>query len=85
MTKTELIRTVSEKADISQIKARFVVEAITGAVTQTLAEGDPVSLIGFGRFEVRSRAERTGDAITIPACLVPVFRTGKALKDSVRE
>lgn len=90
MNKPHLIRAVSEKADISTIKAGFVIDAITDAVTQVLAAGDSVSLVGFGTFEVKSRAERpgrnpkTGEAMTIPAARVPVFRAGKALKEAVR-
>ncbi|ABN42254.1 gp50 [Sodalis phage phiSG1] len=90
MNKPELIRAVSEKADISQAKAGLVIDALTEAVTQTLAAGDVVSLVGFGTFEVKSRAERpgrnpkTGEAMTIPAARVPAFRAGKGLKEAVR-
>lgn len=90
MNKTELIRSVSEKVDISKIKAGFVVDAITDAVTQALVTGNDVSLVGFGTFEVRTRAERqgrnpkTGEEITIPAARVPAFRAGKALKEAVK-
>lgn len=90
MKKSELMRAVSEKADISQIKAGFVIDAITDAITQALAAGDDVKLTGFGTFEVKSRAERpgrnpkTGEAMTIPAARVPAFRAGKALKEAVR-
>lgn len=90
MNKPELIRAVSQKADISQTKAGLVIDAITEAVTQVLAAGDAVSLVGFGTFEVRTRAERpgrnpqTGEAMAIPAARVPAFRAGKALKEAVR-
>lgn len=90
MNKTELISAVSEKAYISKIKAGLVIDAITDAVTQALVSGDDVSLVGFGTFEVRSRAKRTGrnpktgEDITIPAARVPVFRAGKALKEAVK-
>lgn len=90
MNKPELMRAVSEKADISQTKAGLVINAITDAVTHALAAGDAVSLVGFGTFEVKSRAERpgrnpkTGEAMTIPAARVPAFRAGKALKEAVR-
>lgn len=73
MTKTGLIRAVSQKADLSQKKAGLVVDAITEAVTQALAAGDSVSLVGFGTFEVKSLAEQAGrnpktcEAMTIPA------------------
>ncbi|CAK8740693.1 DNA-binding protein HU [Sodalis praecaptivus] len=90
MNKLELMRVVSEKTGISQAKAGLVIDAITEAVTQALATGDAVSLVGFGTFEVKSRAERpgrnpkTGEAMTIPAARVPAFRAGKALKEAVR-
>lgn len=90
MNKTELIRAVSEKADIYKIKAGLVIDTITDAVTQALVAGDDVSLVGFGTFEVRSRAERTGrnpktgEEITIPAARFSVFRAGKALKEAVK-
>ncbi|WP_440867875.1 HU family DNA-binding protein [Symbiopectobacterium purcellii] len=90
MNKTELISAVSEKANISKIKAGFVVDALTDAVTQALAAGNDVSLVGFGTFEVRTRAERqgrnpkTGEAMTIPASRVPAFRAGKTLKEAVK-
>lgn len=90
MNKPHLIRAVSEKADISQAKAIAVVDAFTEAVTQALAAGDAVSLVGFGTFEVKSRAERTGRnpktgaAMTIPAARVPAFRAGKGLKAAVK-
>jgi DNA-binding protein HU-beta len=59
-------------------------------VTQALVDGDAVSLVRFGSFDVRSRAERTGrnpktgEAMTIPAARVPVFLAGKALKEAVK-
>lgn len=90
MNKPHLTRAVSEKADISQTKAELVVHAFTEVITQTLAAGDAVSLVGFGTFEVKTRAERqgrnpkTGEAMTIPAARVPAFRAGKALKAAVR-
>ncbi|OIV47970.1 integration host factor subunit alpha [Sodalis sp. TME1] len=90
MNKPELTRAVSEKADIPQVKSIDVVEAFTDAITQALAAGDAVSLVGFGTFEVKTRAERpgrnpkTGEAMTIPAARVPAFRAGKGLKEAVR-
>ena len=55
-----------------------------------MADGDKVSLVGFGNFEVRERAARegknpqTGEKITIAASKVPAFKAGKALKDAVK-
>ena len=59
-------------------------------ITTALKEGDKVQLVGFGSFEVKSRAARTGrnprtgEPMTYPACKVPVFKPGKALKDAIR-
>ena len=59
-------------------------------ITETLAKGERVQLVGFGTFEVRDRAERKGrnpqtrEEIIIPASKAPVFKAGKALKDSVQ-
>ena len=58
-------------------------------ITAALKEGDKVQLVGFGSFEVKKRAARMGrnpktkESIEIPASVVPVFKAGKALKDSV--
>ena len=65
-------------------------DAVIEAITETLQEGEQVSLIGFGTFLVRERAARTGRdprtgaTINIPAAKVPAFRPGKALKDAVK-
>ena len=90
MRKPELAAAIAEKADLTKEKASEVITVITDIIAKTLSEGDSVSLIGFGTFEVRSRAERqgknpqTGAAITIPAAKVPAFKAGKGLKDAVR-
>ena len=86
MNKTELIAAVAEKADLSKKDAEAaIVEAITGA----LIEGEKVQLVGFGSFEVKTRAARvgrnpkTGEEIPISEARLPVFKAGKALKDAV--
>ena len=90
MRKPELAAAIAEKADLTKEKASEVITVITDIIAKTLSEGDSVSLIGFGTFEVRSRAERqgknpqTGAAITIPAAKVPAFKAGEGLKDAVR-
>ena len=62
---------------------------VISVITDALAEGDKVQLVGFGAFEVKARAERVGRnpktkaEIKIPASKVPVFKAGKALKDAV--
>ena len=89
MNKAELIAAVAEKAGLSKKDAEAAVNAALDAITAALQEGDKVQLVGFGSFEVKSRAARTGrnpktrEAIEIPASKVPVFKAGKALKDIV--
>lgn len=90
MRKPELAAAIADKADLSKEKASEVITVITDQIAKALSEGDKVSLIGFGTFEVRDRAERqgknpqTGEAITIAASKSPAFKPGKALKDSVQ-
>ena len=89
MTKAELIVKVAEDAKLSRKDAEQAVNSVLSAVTASLAEGEKVSIAGFGVFEVRERAEhtgrnpRTGEAMTIAASKVPSFKAGKALKDAV--
>ncbi len=89
MNKAELINAVAEKAGLSKKDTETVVNATIDVIADALADGDKVQLVGFGAFEVKSRAERTGrnpktkEEIKIPASKVPVFKPGKALKDTV--
>ena len=89
MNKAELINAVAEKADLSKKDCEAAVNAAIDVITAALADGDKVQLVGFGAFEVKSRAERVGrnpktrEEISIPASKVPVFKAGKALKDAV--
>ncbi len=89
MNKTELVAKVAEKAGLTKKDAEKAVGAFTEAVQEALVEGDKVQLIGFGTFETKDRAARTGrnpqtgKAIEIPASKNPVFKAGKALKDAV--
>lgn len=91
MNKSELIDIIASEADISKAAAGRALEATTAAITNALTEGDSVSLIGFGTFDVGHRAARTGrnpktgDAIEIKAAKVPKFRPGKALKEAVNQ
>ena len=89
MNKAELIAAVAEKAGLSKKDSEAAVNAALDAITAALQEGDKVQLVGFGSFEVKKRAARVGrnpktkESIEIPASVVPVFKAGKALKDSV--
>ena len=88
--KHDLIAKVAEATELTKKDAGKAVDAVFSAVSDFLAAGEKVQLIGFGNFEVRERAERkgrnpqTGEEITIPASKVPGFRAGKALKDAVK-
>lgn len=89
MNKVELIAAVAAKADITKKDAEKAVAAVTASIVEALAKGDKVQLVGFGTFEVRKRAARTGrnpqtkKAITIPASKQPAFKAGQAFKDAV--
>lgn len=89
MNQAELINAAAEKAGLSKKDTESAVNAAIEVISQSLAEGDKVQLVGFGAFEVKCRAERVGrnpktkETINIPASKVPVFKPGKALKDIV--
>ena len=89
MKKTELVAAVAEKSNLSKKDAEAAVNAVVAAVSEALAKGESVQLVGFGTFEVRERSEkvcrnpRTGESMTVAATKVPAFKAGKALKDAV--
>ena len=89
MNKTELIAAVAEKTGMSKKDTEAVIAATLGTITAALHEEEKVQLMGFGSFEVKKRAARTGrnprskETIEIPASQTPVFKAGKALKDAV--
>jgi DNA-binding protein HU-beta len=89
MNKTELTDAVAEATDLTKADAARAVDAVLGTITDTLAAGDQVGIVGFGTFLVRERAARTGRnpqtgaEIQIAAAKVPAFKPGKALKDAV--
>lgn len=90
MNKTELVAAVATKADLSKKDADAAVKAVIDAVTEALADGEKVALVGFGTFDVKKRAARTGknprtgETIKIAAAKVPTFKAGAALKDAVK-
>ncbi|MBQ8503649.1 MAG: HU family DNA-binding protein [Clostridia bacterium] len=90
MNKTELISAVAAKAEISKKDADKAVAAVLASIEEALVNGDKVQLIGFGTFEVKERAARTGHnpktgaAIEIAAAKVPSFKAGAALKNAVK-
>ena len=90
MNKTELVAAVATKAELSKKDAEAAVKAVIDSVTEALADGDKVALVGFGTFDVKKRAARTGknprtgETIKIAAAKVPTFKAGAALKDAVK-
>lgn len=89
MNKAELINAAAEKAGLSKKDTEAAINAAIESITEALAAGDKVQLVGFGGFEVKARAARIGrnprtkESIEIPASKIPVFKAGKALKDVV--
>lgn len=89
MTKVELINAVAQKTGLSKKDSEKAIVGVIDSITEALAAGEKVSLIGFGTFEVKSRAARKGinprtkAEITIAASKLPSFKAGKALKDAV--
>ena len=89
MTKVELIAAVANEANLTKKDAEAAVNGALNAITNALKEGDKVTLVGFGTFEVRERAARTGrnpqtkQEIKIAASKQPVFKAGKTLRESL--
>ena len=89
MNKTELIAAVAEKTGLSKKDSDAAVNAVLNTITETLKADEKIQLVGFGSFETKKRAARTGrnprskETIEIPASQTPVFKAGKALKDAV--
>ncbi|WP_077368919.1 HU family DNA-binding protein [Anaerosalibacter sp. Marseille-P3206] len=92
MNKAELIASMAEKANLTKKDTESALNAFMKAVEEALASGEKVQLVGFGTFEVRERKAREGrnprnpeEVIQIPASKAPVFKAGKALKESVNK
>ena len=89
MNKAELVAAVAAKTGDTKKAAEASVDAFVSAVKESLKKGEKVQLVGFGSFEVRKRAARKGrnpqtkEEIKIPASKAPVFKAGKALKNTV--
>lgn len=90
MKKSELIDQIASHADLPKAVATSALDATLDAITSALKAGDTVSLIGFGNFEVKERAARTGrnpqtgQTMEIAASKNPSFKPGKALKDALK-
>jgi len=91
VNKSDLVNAVSAEVELSKKDTEKVVNAVFKNITDALAKGDKVQVIGFGTFSTRKREARKGrnpatrEEITIPATTVPVFKAGKGLKDRVKK
>lgn len=90
MNKQELIDQVSVVSGLNKAQSKLAIDSVTAVIEASLAEGEPVVLVGFGSFEVTERPARigrnpsTGVAMDIPASKGIKFRAGTALKKAVR-
>ncbi|MBQ7265291.1 MAG: HU family DNA-binding protein [Firmicutes bacterium] len=92
MNKTELVKAIAEKAELTQKQAEAALKAFEESVKETLVSGGDVRLVGFGTFGVSHYKARKGISpqadrkeIEIPAKNVPKFKPGKALKDALNK
>lgn len=89
MNKAEFIDAVVQKAGLSKKDSKVALDGILDVITQTLAKGDNIQFVGFGTFEVVTRAARTarvpstGATVEVPAQKAAKFKVGKALKNSI--
>lgn len=90
MNKTELVKAISEKAEITQKDAEKALKAFQDVVAEELKKGEKIALVGFGTFEVAKREARQGinpktkETITIPESWSPKFKAGKQFKDGIQ-
>lgn len=91
MNKSELVANIAQKSGLTKKDVEVVINGLLDEITGALASGDKVQFVGFGTFETRTRASRTGRnpqtgaEITIPETTVPAFKAGNKLKESVKQ
>lgn len=89
MNKADLVNSIAERTGLTKTKSNEVINAITSAISESLTNGDKVTLVGFGTFTTsernarRGRNPKTGEAINIPAKRVARFKPGTGLSNSV--
>ncbi|MBD2535269.1 HU family DNA-binding protein [Nostoc flagelliforme FACHB-838] len=89
MNKGQLVDAVAAKANVTKKQADEIISAFLEVVTEAVANGEKITLVGFGSFERRERSEREGrnpktqEIMTIPATRVPAFSPGKLFKEKV--
>ena len=90
MNKKELAEVIAEKFDLTKVKSNEIVDTVFESMVDALADGQKVEISGFGKFEVKTRAARTGinpqtkETIDIPASNTPSFKASMNLKDRVK-
>jgi len=90
MTKADLVGKIASEAGISKAQAEKAVDGFVSAVSDALAAGDKITLVGFGTFSVGERAQRegrnprTGEKLTIPASKTVKFKAGKTLSEKIK-
>jgi DNA-binding protein HU-beta len=91
MNQTDLIQVVADEANLTKKQTQDAVRALLKTIMQVVAEGDKVTLVGFGSFEPKERSARegrnpkTGEVLQIPAARVPSFSAGKTFRDAVNK
>ena len=91
MNKGELVAALAEKTELSKKDSEAALNGLIDVISETIAKGEKVQLIGFGTFESKNRPARTarnprtGEEVKIAASKAPVFKAGKALKDKVNK
>jgi len=90
MTKKEIVRSVSEKLNLTQLKTKYIVQKVFDCIAETLIDEKRIELRNFGVFEVKKRAARkarnprTGDEVLVQEKYVVVFKPGKALEEAIQ-
>ena len=91
MNQTELIQQVADEASLTKTQTKDAVRALLKTIMKVVADGDKVTLVGFGTFEPKVRSARegrnpkTGDTVQIPAARVPSFSAGKTFPEAVNK
>jgi DNA-binding protein HU-beta len=91
MNQRKLIEEVADEANLTKTQTQDAVRALLKTITKVVADGDKVTLVGFGTFEPKERSARegrnpkNGDTIQIPAARVPTFSAGKAFREAVNK
>ena len=91
MNQTELIQQVADEANLTKTQSQDALRALLKTIVQVVADGNKVTLVGFGSFEPKVRSARegrnpkTGETLQIPAATVPTFSAGKSFREAVNK